>query len=381
MSKPIQSKALRDEMCRLVRAAAEPAQAGELVRSAIRRAALVLGFEYSRVKRYWYGEIEVPPAHEVDTAREKVRHRSKRRVTVAPVGQEEAPNRHRALVHVMLDENGRVLSAHSREFQEALGVIVPDFDMAEYAVRNFGWIEVKIEEGHLSVRLSPRVAQSRALDAVYDLLTTSPGGGVHLILRLGDDWVSETQESGGEAADRINQLVSQAHLRRSARFLAAQQPISVLFRDRKSALLDTLHRTLQLHGKETAEACSRFAEEDPAGLTSILVGRKESSGRKWPLRHLGRGIRFYSAEDRERLIGTDVRDSADRDYGEWCAQRYERAVASGDPLLEDVRAVVYRRNEPPFETSYRRLYVPLGESSGEPIVLVTCELTRHRQAA
>jgi hypothetical protein len=48
-----QPDALRAEMRQLVRVAAEPAEAGELVKAAIRRAARVLGLTYSRTKSYW----------------------------------------------------------------------------------------------------------------------------------------------------------------------------------------------------------------------------------------------------------------------------------------------------------------------------------------
>ena len=53
---------LRDEMKALVRRAAEPARPGESVKAEISRAARVLGLSYGRAKRYWYGEIQVPPA-------------------------------------------------------------------------------------------------------------------------------------------------------------------------------------------------------------------------------------------------------------------------------------------------------------------------------
>src|SRR5687767_1354837 len=62
-------------MARLVQLAAGSPRAGEHRKAQIRRAARYLGLDYGRVKRYWYGEVELPLADEVDRIRAVVRTR------------------------------------------------------------------------------------------------------------------------------------------------------------------------------------------------------------------------------------------------------------------------------------------------------------------
>lgn len=229
----VDSGQLRDEMRELVRRAAEPARAGESVKAAISRSARFLGLTYGRCKRYWYGEIEVPPAHEVDSARGRIEARSALKPPAPlPAFSIDATSRPRLPIHVVYDENGRVWGVRSYEFRDLLGATATaDFDMAEFAVRNLGWIEVRHEIGRVHVRIAPRMVQAKALDSLYDLLTCLPTLAVVLHVRRGQAWETEQRPSGLDAADRITALVANVDAFGTQRFVALRQPLSVLFRD------------------------------------------------------------------------------------------------------------------------------------------------------
>lgn len=382
----IDSGQLRDEMRELVRRAAEPARAGESVKAAISRAARVLGLSYGRCKRYWYGEIEVPPAHEVDSARTRVDERaakSQPASTPAPAPV-EVVFRPRLPIHVVYDENGRVWSARSHEFRDLLGATAAeDFDMADFVVRNLGWIEARHEPGQVHIRLAPRMAQAKALDAIYDMLGCLPTMSVVLHVARGQVWEQEELTSGLDAATRIGGLVEKLDLSGTQRFVALRRPLSVLFRDKQSNLVDMLYRIRDLQQDEDIEAMVRFAEADPKAQTGIALGersRAEGGRTVWKMGHIARSLRFYTEEDRRKLIGSELTKGPDRDYGSWCQMAYDRAVAAGEPLVEDVRALILRRNAPPLESCYRRLLVPLRGKSGKTFILCTSEVMQ-RQAA
>ncbi len=286
---------LRDEMRELVRRAAEPARAGESVKAAISRAARFLGLSYGRCKRYWYGEIEVPPAHEVDSVRSRMESRAVVKLSAQPA---EGMPRPRLPIHVIYDENGRVWPARSHEFRDLLGAsAATDFDMADFAVRNFGWIEVRHEIGRVHVRLAPRMAQAKALDAVYDLLASVPRLTVVLHVRNGQSWEEELRASGLDAAARISALVAKLDLSGMQRFVALRRPLSVLFRDKQSNLIEMLFRTRELDQGADLSALVRFADSDPTGKTGFAVGTiAEGRGRRsgWSTGHIGRTIACYT---------------------------------------------------------------------------------------
>lgn len=369
---------LRDEMKTLVRRAAEPARPGESVKAAIGRAARVLGLTHGRTKRYWYGEIQVPPAHEVDVIRAATANTAPS--PAAPSLPPAAPDFSLSL-HVVYDEDGRIWPVGSPELRESLGYTVGDFDVAGFAVRCLGWIEIRHQPGRLNLRLAPRVVQPKALDAAYRVLAASGRVEVCITVRSGQEWVDETAPSPEAAVARIEALVNGPSAT-GQRFLSIRQPIAVLFRDKQRYLISMLQEARRLLGSDDREAAIRFAAADETGRTSVAIGTTKAGERaQWHWAHLGSALRFYSAEDRQRLVGTDIRNSPDSEYCEWCIEAYDRVVAVGEPMIEDVRALVLRRSGPPVESRYRRMLVPLTDRSGRSIVLVTSDFRPLSQAA
>ncbi len=366
---------LRDEMRSLVRQAAEPARPGESVKAAIGRAARLLGLSHGRVKRYWYGEILVPPAHEVDAARSALSGRLP--TTTAD---------HLGIVshfHVIYDENGRVWPAGSRELREGLGYTVGDFDIGGFAVRCLGWVEVRHLPGRVHVRIAPRVVQPKPLDALQGLLSSMPQTEVLLEVRVGQTWEEEILPSAVEAAGKIESLVKGPADETGGRFVSVRQPISVLFRDKQRYLIEMFNQARAFHVASSLEALVNFAEADPTGRTGVAAGTGYGSqGRRtgWSMAHIGRALRFYTEEDRRSIIGSDLTRGPDGEYGKWCNLGYDRVEAAGEPVVEDVRALVLRRQGPPLESRYRRLLVPVTVASGQSVILCSSEI-RQQQAA
>jgi hypothetical protein len=368
---------LREEMKRLVRRAAEPARVGESVKAEIGRAARRLGLGYGRVKRYWYGEIAVPPAHEVDAIRAAVARRERPTATVSkPAGLA-------AQIHVIYDENGRVWAADSPELRDSLGYTVGDFDVGGFAVRCLGWVEVRHTPGRMHVRIAPRVVQPKALDALFNALATAPKVEVVLAVRADQAWEEATYPSAIAAAERIEVLVRGPAADSGRRFVAVRQSPSVLFRDKQRYLIGMLQEARTLAGIADLSAVVRFAAADTTGRTSVAVSAAARGvrGAQWSWEHIASAIRFYTAEERQRLVGSDVRNAPDTEYGEWCAEAYDRAIAAGEPIIEDVRALVFRRTGSPLESRYRRVLIPFAIDAGRSIVLVTSDFKPLLRAA
>lgn len=369
---------LRNEMKALVRRAAEPARPGESVKAAISRAARSLGLTYGRVKRYWYGEIQVPPAHEVDAIRAATADRTDKTPGRTVVSAPDAGSS----LHIVYDEDGRIWSVGSPELRESLGYTVGDFDVAGFAVRCLGWVEVRHAPGKLHLRIAPRAAQPKAIDGACQVLASSGQVEVVLSVRSGQEWVEETASTPVAALARLEALVSGPSAN-GQRFLSVRQPIAVLFRDKQRYLLGMLQEARSLLGGTDVDAAVRFAASDATGRSSIAIGTPGQDGgrSRWSWQHIGSAIRFYTPEERSRLLGADIRKAPDAEYGEWCAEAYDRAIASGEPLIDDIRALVMRKTGAPVESRYRRLLVPFTGTDGQSIVLVTSYFTPLQQAA
>lgn len=364
-------------MRRLVRQAAEPARPGESVKAAILRASRVLGLGHGRVKRYWYGEILVPPAHEVDAARRAVDARTR-----PPAGRAAVADL-AAQLHLIYDETGRGWPAGSPELREGLGYTVGDFDVGGFAVRCLGWVEVRHVPGRIHIRIAPRLVQPKALDVLFQVLAVAPKVEVVLVVRTSETWAEELHPSATAAAARIEALVRGPEASGGRRFVAVRQPVSVLFRDKQRYLISMLQQARALAGSGNREAAVRFAAADVEGRTSIAVGSTARRGERaeWTWEHIGSALRFYTPEERLRLKGSDIRKAPDGDYGSWCAEAYDRAVEAGEPVIEDVRALVFRQSGSPIDVHYRRVLVPIVSGNGPPLVLVTGNLIPQQRAA
>lgn len=366
---------LREEMRNLVRQAAEPARAGESVKAAIGRAARLLGLSHGRVNRYWYGEILVPPAHEVDAVRNALSGR-----------RSPGPAQSAGIVsqfHVIYDENGRVWPAGSRELREGLGYTVGDFDIGGFAVRCLGWVEVRHLPGRVHVRIAPRVVQPKPLDALHGLLSSMPQTEVLLEVRVGQAWEEEILPSAVDAAGKIESLVKGPAEDTASRFVAVRQPLTVLFRDKQRYLIDILNQVRTLQPNSGLEALVRFAESDQTGRTGIAASVVSGDLKKrtgWSVGYIGRALRFYTDEERRSLVGSDHSKGPDGEYGAWCQLGYDRAEMAGGPVVEDIRALVLRRQGAPLEVRYRRVLVPITGAGGQTFILCTTD-ARQPQAA
>lgn len=366
---------LRDEMRSLVRQAAEPARPGESVKAAIGRAARLLGLSHGRVKRYWYGEILVPPAHEVDAARSAISGRLPT-TTADQLGIVSH-------FHVIYDENGRVWPAGSRELREGLGYTVGDFDIGGFAVRCLGWVEVRHLPGRVHVRIAPRVVQPKPLDALHGLLSSMPHSEVLLEIRVGQTWEEEILPSAVEAAGKIASLVKGPAEDTAGRFVAVRQPLTVLFRDKQRYLIDILNQVRTLQPNAGLDALVRFAESDQTGRTGIAASVISANHKKrtgWSVGYIGRALRFYTDEERRSLVGSDHSKGPDREYGAWCQLGYDRAELAGGPVVEDIRALVLRRQGAPLEARYRRVLVPISGADGQTFILCTTDLKQPQAA-
>ena len=368
---------LREEMRALVRAAALPRRAGESTKAAIARVARALKLDPGRAKRYWYGEVAHPLAAEVDRARSFAAARP----NLAPPAMAPVIETHKPQIDILYDQRGRVWHLGDPALHEHLGLTTGDFDVATFATRNLGWANVRFHAARMHVRLNPSRLQSSARDALFDLLASAPPLPVTLTLRVGKEWEDRSLGAPIDALCAIEALSDRA-AQPTQRFVSTRQPISVLFRDRQSALLRLVEEARNIGPGSTCTGAVRFAEADPTGRASVAVGNAISkSGRlAWSWEHVAKAIRYYTPSERRQLIGRDIRQAPDHEYGAWCADGYDRALAAREPVVEDIRALVIRKDADPIESRYRRVLVPV---PGElPTLLVATQLlTPQRRAA
>jgi hypothetical protein len=85
--------------------------------------------------------------------------------------------------------------------------------------------------------------------------------------------------------------------------------------------------------------------------------------------HVGDGIRLRDQTDASSMIGTDVDDLPDRDYGVVSSRAYYESYGSSRPRLESVHATVRISQAAVVRGRYDRLLMPWRGSGDDALVM------------
>src|ERR1700732_889931 len=113
-------------------------------------------------------------------------------------------------MHVMLDDRGELWNAESVELRRPLGDEHPNFNVAEYAVRNLGFIELYVRPHSLQVTCRPESLNPVSIIGLrYLLVDLQPR---RIVLKLfRDGWQYEIVAGIDHAVDKIEALAKQLH--------------------------------------------------------------------------------------------------------------------------------------------------------------------------
>jgi hypothetical protein len=101
---------------------------------------------------------------------------------------------------------GQLVFPGSDEFLESLGDPDPDYDAAEFAIRNLGFVELQtVPPSTMKIRLHPRNAERQAVRKIEQVILESVAARF-VIEHLDREWQSVTLSSGEAAIARIGEL-------------------------------------------------------------------------------------------------------------------------------------------------------------------------------
>jgi hypothetical protein len=102
--------------------------------------------------------------------------------------------------------DGAWVRERSRDFFLALGDADPDYDASLFAVKNLGFIGVRVSPKSLvDIKLHPRNVTSAALILVQQLLPSIQSN-LFRISYLKENWVSETTSSAAKMVCRLSEI-------------------------------------------------------------------------------------------------------------------------------------------------------------------------------
>jgi len=218
-----------------------------------------------------------------------------------------------------------------------------------FAILNLGFVAIAADKDSVRIKLRPAVAAPAALGALYVWLHKHP------LQRIVVSWYD------GLWQDEIVGWSSDGWRRLTALLESAKIPEHGYSRGRAS--IDRLDSANPLrHVFEDSARLVRAVSNPqllPPGLRERYVVLVEDGNGELRVSEFGRTMMSRSRWWRRKARGHRIDDMPDWSYGRWVGDAYREARQTGQPLLEDVKAVINWPELGTFSHSYWRLIVPV----------------------
>ena len=256
---------------------------------------------------------------------------------------------------ILIDDQGETWSDNSHELAGKLGYREPDFDAAAYAVRNLGFIHVRLHGEGVRVSLRSGRFSLLSLTAVlYALIDLRPRR-IVLAVFSGEDWSYEMFTNLGSFAERAEDLAAGEPIAGRPRWLAVQKNLEALNRPQFAHVRPIVNLWRSSRGRLNEEI---FDTLGASGLLQrALMLRQIPGTSRLIYEHFGSGIKVMNPCETFKMVGCDAHEVYDKEYGGWVADCYDRALARRRLRLEAARATV-RTPGATLRVRYDRLLMP-----------------------
>jgi hypothetical protein len=270
----------------------------------------------------------------------------------------------------LIDDRGKLWDPHSLVLRAQLHASVGTQELRDFAVLNLGFIALAIGKASFHIQLRPALAQPAALGALYLALHK------HAPERIVVRWYN------GVWQDEIIGWHSEGWRRLTHLFESPEDPgpgfsrrrIAPELLPRENPLRDVLADTSRL-----TRILANPARMLPASLSDRYLLLIENDDRDLRVCDFGSALMSRSPQWQSRARGRRIDDLPDWHYGQWVANAYREAGRSGQPVLEEVTAMIDWPRLGTLSHAYWRLIVTETDRGGRARLLgVTLDDARVR---
>jgi len=280
---------------------------------------------------------------------------------------------------MLVSAEGTWMLEDSAEFLSALGDSEPDYDAAEFAVKNLGFIKFQIlDNSIIEIELHPRNVELPALLGVQQQIVKSHVK-LFRIKYLDTAWRSEIICSAELAVARLSELCAPRFaLSTEDSYLVEPQDYLKLFESEQGPLQLMAQKWRMSFGYFDPSVISFAIKKDL--LSRLIIVGVKPRGAEPIFRFIGDGhTNWLDGNYHLNAIGQKVEDQPDRNYGQWVSQFYKGVASTGQPRYDFVTATIQR---PPgsYVTRYERLLLPWKTPSEEVLVTLSSRGLREDAA-
>lgn len=266
----------------------------------------------------------------------------------------------------LIDPTGRWWRWPSPVLAEQLGYPDPDFDLAAYAARNLGYVWVAPEDNATFLQFRAGMISMSSIDALRPYLVKSLKGGKPVgLVFFASGWVEEAYTEIAPLIARLEDMsdFNEPHIRD----LFVRQPHRPRewLRDNQHDLagLFALWRSL---GGMYSTPIETYLKR--TGLVSRTVFVEPDEQHNLLVKNSGAGFTVYDDFSFQRCVGRKLTDQPDRAYGRWIETTYRDCMSTGDPVIDDVDAIVEQPGHDPRRRRYQRVILRWTTPDGRHLV-------------
>jgi hypothetical protein len=250
----------------------------------------------------------------------------------------------------MLDDRGELWHAGSVELRRRLFDEHPDLNVADYAVRNLGFIDLHVRRHSLHVTCRPEFVNPVSIIGLrYLLVDLQPRRIVLKLFRTA--WHYEIVAGIDLAVDKIESLAKVVH------HDFVRQPLAMSTIDDNKRL--RFHKLLaawrNCSGSIAALPTSLLEKAD--ALDRSITVKVGTDGGMSIVEH-GSGFGFYGPGWHNTAVGRPFDDQPDQKYAAWLRDDYFEAVATGTPRFDMIDATIAVAPNLRRRVVYERLLLP-----------------------
>ena len=236
---------------------------------------------------------------------------------------------------------------------------------ADIAIEDKGCVALRSHgDRAIEIRYRPGAVKPRALLRTVQLLDGTRKWDRHVLMAWIEDWQTTLIGSRTAAIEHLMGLVTDTQSTRKRDFLSQRHAASAAMRDPAFARLQDAWQSARGRKRQglmqaVREASrGRYLEVAPQQGASRLV-----------LDAVGDAYSLYGNGWRSMAVGGRFEDMPDFEYARWAAQAYREAFRTGQPVFEDVSAVVRLLRTGRLLLTYKRVILPVGRGEHPTMLL------------
>ncbi len=254
---------------------------------------------------------------------------------------------------ILIDDDGECWETGSRQLLEHLKCDLPDFDLTSYAVRNLGFVRVRVVGANLRITLRPAFLTRPAFEAVAWQMSVQERE--RFVVEVAEeDSHFEIIPDLEDAVARVADLAGGGVIIRPD-FFCEELSLDRLREHRRSRLQRLAKTWRALQGHLPDDWLLPFRQCDLAERVVLVRMQTDQRG---VVVLAGRGFTCFDPSWQTAVIGRDLEEQPDPGYGKRVADSYRLTHAIERPRLELVDAVIKVPGCPVRRSRYERLLLP-----------------------